>query len=53
MEDRQDIDSGYEREAKYLDELAALAKEASAHLNNGCHPAISDLVRKSLALPVI
>jgi sigma-B regulation protein RsbU (phosphoserine phosphatase) len=51
MENRQDIDSGYEREAKYLDELAALAKEASTHLNNGCHPTITDLVQKSISLP--
>jgi sigma-B regulation protein RsbU (phosphoserine phosphatase) len=50
MERGEDIQSRYEREARYVEELKALAHEALKHLDNGCHPVVSELVKKSLDL---
>ena len=53
MDDVEELTAAYDREARYMEELAALAREASQHIGNGCHPVIEDLIRKSADLPHI
>jgi len=53
MDNCQDIESTYDREACHLDELAALAREASLHLGNGSDRSVVALVQKSLELPSV
>jgi serine phosphatase RsbU (regulator of sigma subunit) len=50
MGNPKDIESNYDREAIFVQEIANLARQASEHMGNECHALISELVQKSMEL---